>query len=208
MDIGDHCTVCHRCVKPCPVNIDFGDVTVAVRNYLADSGHKRFAPAASMGMAFLNATGPKTIKALRAAMIQTGFPAQNFAYKIGKLLPIGTKKQKAEPKATVGTASIKEQVIHFINRPLPKSVPAKTPRSMLGIEDDKSIPIIATRLRRKMPRPCSTSQVAALSACSAKSDLPFKPCFGMSVYKPSCRRAICVAAIRKTLAAIRLKPKK
>ena len=142
MDIGDHCTVCHRCVKPCPVNIDFGDVTVAIRNYLADSGHKRFAPAASMGMAFLNATGPKTIKALRAAMIQTGFPAQNFAYKIGKLLPIGTKKQKAEPKATVGTASIKEQVIHFINRPLPKSVPAKTPRSMLGIEDDKSIPII------------------------------------------------------------------
>ena len=142
MDIGDHCTVCHRCVKPCPVNIDFGDVTVAVRNYLANSGHKRFAPAASMGMAFLNATGPKTIKALRAAMIQTGFPAQNFAYKIGKLLPIGTKKQKAEPKATVGTASIKEQVIHFINRPLPKSVPAKTPRSMLGIEDDKSIPII------------------------------------------------------------------
>ena len=142
MDIGDHCTVCHRCVKPCPVNIDFGDVTVAIRNYLADSGHKRFAPAASMGMAFLNATGPKTIKALRAAMIQTGFPAQNFAYKIGKLLPIGTKKQKAEPKATVGTSSIKEQVIHFINRPLPKSVPAKTPRSMLGIEDDKSIPII------------------------------------------------------------------
>ena len=142
MDIGDHCTVCHRCVKPCPVNIDFGDVTVAIRNYLADSGHKRFAPATSMGMAFLNATGPKTIKALRAAMIQTGFPAQNFAYKIGKLLPIGTKKQKAEPKATVGTASIKEQVIHFINRPLPKSVPAKTPRSMLGIEDDKSIPII------------------------------------------------------------------
>ena len=142
MDIGDHCTVCHRCVKPCPVNIDFGDVTVAIRNYLADSGHKRFAPAASMGMAFLNATGPKTIKVLRAAMIQTGFPAQNFAYKIGKLLPIGTKKQKAEPKATVGTASIKEQVIHFINRPLPKSVPAKTPRSMLGIEDDKSIPII------------------------------------------------------------------
>ena len=142
MDIGDHCTVCHRCVKPCPVNIDFGDVTVAIRNYLADSGHKRFAPAASMGMAFLNATGPKTIKALRAAMIQTGFPAQNFAYKIGKLLPVGTKKQKAEPKATVGTAPVKEQIIHFINRPLPKSVPAKTPRSMLGIEDDKSIPII------------------------------------------------------------------
>lgn len=163
MDIGDHCTVCHRCVKPCPVNIDFGDVTVAIRNYLADSGHKRFAPAASMGMAFLNATGPKTIKALRAAMIQTGFPAQNFAYKIGKLLPIGTKKQKAEPKATVGTASIKEQVIHFINRPLPKSVPAKTPRSMLGIEDDKSIPII-----RNPATPEDTEAVFYFPGCGSE----------------------------------------
>ncbi|MCF7521806.1 FAD/FMN-binding oxidoreductase [Neisseria sp. ZJ106] len=141
-DLGDHCTVCHRCVKPCPVNIDFGDVTVAIRNYLADSGHKNFAPAASLGMAFLNATNPKAIKALRTAMIQTGFPAQNFAYKIGKLLPLGTKKQKAEPKATTGAAPIKEQIIHFINRPLPKNVPAKTPRSLLGIEDNKSIPII------------------------------------------------------------------
>ena len=32
-NIGDHCTVCHRCVKPCPVNIDFGDVTVDIRAF-------------------------------------------------------------------------------------------------------------------------------------------------------------------------------
>ena len=141
-DIADHCTVCHRCVKPCPVNIDFGDVTVAVRNYLSDAGHKRTTPVAAVGQALLNATSPRAIKALRTAMVRTGFPAQHFAYKVGKLLPLGTKKQKAEPKATVGKAPLKEQVIHFINRPLPKSVPAKTPRAMLGIEDDKSIPII------------------------------------------------------------------
>lgn len=53
MDIGDHCTVCHRCVKPCPVNIDFGDVTVAVRNYLADSSTTNaLRLRLSMGMAF------------------------------------------------------------------------------------------------------------------------------------------------------------
>ncbi|PJO77620.1 DUF3683 domain-containing protein [Neisseria brasiliensis] len=140
-NIGDHCTVCHRCVKPCPVNIDFGDVTVAIRNYLNETGHSTTVPAAAMGMAFLNATNPKAIKALRGAMIQTGFPAQNFAYKLGKMFPI-VKKEKAAPAATVNKPSIKEQVIHFINRPLPKGVPAKTPRSLLGIEDDKSIPII------------------------------------------------------------------
>ncbi|RPD83403.1 DUF3683 domain-containing protein [Neisseria weixii] len=140
-NIGDHCTVCHRCVKPCPVNIDFGDVTVAIRNYLNETGHSTTVPAAAMGMAFLNATNPKAIKALRGAMIQTGFPAQNFAYKLGKMFPI-VKKEKAAPAATVNKPTIKEQVIHFINRPLPKGVPAKTPRSLLGIEDDKSIPII------------------------------------------------------------------
>ena len=25
-DVGDHCTVCHKCEAPCPVDIDFGDV--------------------------------------------------------------------------------------------------------------------------------------------------------------------------------------
>jgi len=30
-DVADHCTVCHRCLNPCPVNIDFSDVTVKMR---------------------------------------------------------------------------------------------------------------------------------------------------------------------------------
>ena len=27
-DVADHCTVCHKCAKPCPVDIDFGDVSM------------------------------------------------------------------------------------------------------------------------------------------------------------------------------------
>ncbi|WP_235047775.1 FAD-linked oxidase C-terminal domain-containing protein, partial [Pseudogulbenkiania ferrooxidans] len=41
-DVADHCTVCHRCVKPCPVKIDFGDVSVAMRNFLRKAGQKKF----------------------------------------------------------------------------------------------------------------------------------------------------------------------
>jgi Fe-S oxidoreductase len=26
-DVADHCTVCHKCETPCPVDIDFGDVS-------------------------------------------------------------------------------------------------------------------------------------------------------------------------------------
>src|SRR5688500_20400505 len=41
-DVADHCTVCHKCVTPCPVNIDFGDVTMAMRDVLRRMGQKRF----------------------------------------------------------------------------------------------------------------------------------------------------------------------
>ena len=27
-DVADHCTVCHKCLSPCPVKIDFGDVSI------------------------------------------------------------------------------------------------------------------------------------------------------------------------------------
>jgi Fe-S oxidoreductase len=39
-DIADHCTICHRCVKPCPVDIDYGDVSVAMRNFLREQGRR------------------------------------------------------------------------------------------------------------------------------------------------------------------------
>jgi ferredoxin len=40
-DIGDHCTVCHRCVKPCPVDIDFGDVSIACATSCASRARRR-----------------------------------------------------------------------------------------------------------------------------------------------------------------------
>ena len=142
-DVADHCTVCHRCEKPCPVNIDFGDVTIAMRNYLRQAGQKKFRPAVALGMAFLNAKDPNTIKALRAGVIQAGFKAQNWGYQLGKRFSLGRlKKQKAAPQATLGQPAIQEQIVHFINRPLPRNVPIKTARALLGIEDNKTVPII------------------------------------------------------------------
>ena len=141
-DVGDHCTVCHRCVKPCPVNIDFGDVTVAIRNYLGKSGKRKFNPAVAAGMAFLNAKDPRTINLLHKGVIDAGFRLQNWGYQMGRKFRLGAKKQKAAPKTTVGAAPIKEQVVHFINRPLPRNVPIKTARALLGVEDNKTVPII------------------------------------------------------------------
>ncbi len=138
-DVADHCTVCHKCLTPCPVNIDFGDVSMNMRNLLRKMGKKSFRPGNKMAMMMLNATNPETIKLLRAGMVDVGFRAQRVA---NNLLRGLAKKQTAAPKSTVGTAPIKEQVIHFINKKLPGGLPKKTARALLDIEDKNYVPII------------------------------------------------------------------
>lgn len=139
-DVADHCTVCHRCEKPCPVDIDFGDVSIKMRNFLREQGKKKFNAGTTAGMWFLNAKDPATIKFLRTTMIGWGYKAQNIAHTLAKRF--GLLKDKKRPPATVGRAEIKAQVIHFINRPMPKKMQSKTSRAMLGIEDDHMIPVI------------------------------------------------------------------
>jgi FAD/FMN-containing dehydrogenase/Fe-S oxidoreductase len=139
-DVADHCTVCHRCEKPCPVDIDFGNVSIKMRNFLREEGKKKFNPGTALGMAFLNAKDPATIKLLRGTMIGMGYKAINLANGLAKRF--GLLKDKRLPPATVGKSEIKAQVIHFINRPMPKKMPAKTSRAMLGIEDNTMIPVI------------------------------------------------------------------
>src|SRR5690606_23232917 len=77
-DVADHCTVCHECVTPCPVNIDFGDVSMNMRNLLRQMGRKSFNPGTAGAMFFLNATDPATINATRKVMTEVAFKAQRL----------------------------------------------------------------------------------------------------------------------------------
>ena len=138
-DVADHCTVCHKCLTPCPVNIDFGEVSMNMRNLLRKMGQKSFRPGNAAAMFFLNATNPQTIKTMRSAMVDVGFKAQRLA---NDLLRGFAKKQTARPPASVGVAPIKEQVIHFINKKMPGGLPKKTARALLDIENADYVPII------------------------------------------------------------------
>jgi len=138
-DVAAHCTVCHKCVTPCPVKIDFGDVTMNMRNLLRKMGQKKFNPGAAAAMFFLNATSPETIQLTRKLMIDWGYKAQRLAH---HLLKKFAKAQTNRPPATVGRAPIQEQVIHFINKKMPGNLPKKTARALLDIEDADIVPII------------------------------------------------------------------
>ena len=140
-DVADHCTVCHKCLNPCPVDIDFGDVSIAMRNFLRRHGKHKFSPGTAASMLFLNATDPHTIKLARKLMIDWGYKAQRLAHRAAKALGLA-QAQTRRPPATVGKPALKAQVIHFINKPMPGGLPKQASRALLDIEDARIVPII------------------------------------------------------------------
>ena len=105
-DVADHCTVCHKCEKPCPVDIDFGDVSMAMRDLLRRMGKKRFNAGTAAAMFFLNATNPETIKLARKVMLEWGFKAQRLGNRVLRAVreradraPAGDDRQAAAERA-------------------------------------------------------------------------------------------------------------
>ena len=140
-DVADHCTVCHKCANPCPVDIDFGDVSIAMRNFLRKAGRKRFNAGTSAAMLLLNATDPMAIKAARAVMVGAGYRIQRLAHRAATALGLA-RAQTDAPPATTGRPTLRAQVIHFVNKPMPGGLPKRTSRALLDIEDASVIPII------------------------------------------------------------------
>ena len=138
-DVAAHCTVCHKCYTPCPVKIDFGDVTMNMRNLLRKMGQRRFNPGTVASMFFLNASNPETIRLTRKVMIEWGYGIQRFAHQV---LKKWAKQQTKKPPATVGKPPIQEQIIYFINKKMPGNLPKKTARALLDIENADYVPII------------------------------------------------------------------
>jgi len=138
-DVADHCTVCHKCLAPCPVDIDFGDVSMAMRDLLRRMGKKRFNAGTSAALFFLNATNPQTIKIARKVMIEWGYRLQRLA---NRALLRPARSQTKAPPATTGRAPLKEQVVHFVNKRMPGGLATRTARALLDIEDRNYVPII------------------------------------------------------------------
>jgi Fe-S oxidoreductase len=139
-DVADHCTVCHKCLAPCPVDIDFGDVSMAMRDLLRRMGKKKFNPGTAASMFFLNVKDPQTIRVARTLMLQWGYQAQRIAASLFK--PLARGQTRRPPATTGGRPPVTQQVIHFVNKKMPGDLPKKTARALLDIEDARYVPII------------------------------------------------------------------
>ncbi|OQK18151.1 FAD-linked oxidase [Methyloprofundus sedimenti] len=145
-DVADHCTVCHKCESPCPVDIDFGDVSMNMRNLLRKMGKQSFNPVKTLAIAFLSTDHPNSVKLMRKVLIEWSYKAQ----RIGNFFirPWG-KAQLKQPPSSTGKPNMQEYVVHFTNRKMPGKLPSKTARALLGIESNDIVPIIRDPIKTR-----------------------------------------------------------
>jgi Fe-S oxidoreductase len=141
-DVADHCTVCHKCLAPCPVNIDFGDVSIRMRKILKDRGQRKFNIGSWAAMQFLNIKDPTAIKFMRIGMAQLGFGAINIAHRLAKISGLLGRKNRVPP-ATTGKTGGREQIVNLVRKPMRAKVPAKPMRVLLDAEDASQVVIIS-----------------------------------------------------------------
>jgi FAD/FMN-containing dehydrogenase/Fe-S oxidoreductase len=140
-DVADHCTVCHKCLSPCPVNIDFGDVSIRMRKILKDRHQKKFNIGSWAAMQFLNVKDPVAIRLLRIGMAQLGFMAINLAHTLAKSTGLLGRKHRVPP-ATTGNTGSRQQIVNLVRKPMRAKVPGKPMRALLGAEDANQVVIV------------------------------------------------------------------
>lgn len=86
-EVADHCTLCHKCAKPCPVDIDTAEVSVLERTILSQSGVKATPLPTRLSLAWLGTNSPAANRLGRAALVSIGGGAQRAGARLASLLP-------------------------------------------------------------------------------------------------------------------------
>lgn len=86
-EIADHCTMCGKCLTPCPVNIDTAEVSVLERGILSDLGYKNTAPATKLSLVYLKNRNRIFNSAFRKGVLQWGSQMQQLGTRILQKAP-------------------------------------------------------------------------------------------------------------------------
>lgn len=107
-EIADNCTMCHKCKIPCPVKIDFGDVSLQMREHLQYRKKTSLKLFTNMALFYLSRKKYYTNTFLRVLILKFGYGIQraiSFVYN-----PISKY-----------TSSLLPRYVQLIKNPFPKS---------------------------------------------------------------------------------------
>ncbi len=137
-DVADYCTICHKCEAPCPVNIDFGEVSVGLRRLLKEKGVARFRPMTKLAMLFLTLSNPEAVRVMRTVVMRGGVAVQRTLHRLARRVGLIDGRTRY---TTPNMDGVKAQALRFIETPLPM-MDKRTARTALGIEDRRYLPIL------------------------------------------------------------------
>ena len=101
--IADHCTICHKCLSPCPVDIDTGEISIIERQILT---HGRFKPppvATRLALAYMATRSAPVNTAIRRIVLGPGIALQRTGALVAARIPGWTRAAKKPSLAYLAT---------------------------------------------------------------------------------------------------------
>ncbi len=89
-EVADHCTMCRKCLSPCPVNIDTAEVSILERRILQDLGYKHSPLQTTMSLYYLKNRNKSFNKIFRKSVLQWGTSLQRKLSSLVSKLPPDT----------------------------------------------------------------------------------------------------------------------
>lgn len=86
-DVADHCTLCHKCQAPCPVDIDTAEVSLLEREILRNRRYKHTALSVRMTLFYLLSKSRVFNAVFRRVVLSWGTKIQRLASRLMKLVP-------------------------------------------------------------------------------------------------------------------------
>ena len=114
-EIADHCTLCHKCRPPCPVNIDTAEVSLLEREVLANRRFKRTPLPTRVVLGYLDSRSDVANALVRRVLFQWGGALQRTA---ARLAGGSLRRPSASP-----LAPLYAPVPPIAARPLPAAYP-------------------------------------------------------------------------------------
>ena len=96
-EIADHCTLCGKCLKPCPVDIDTAEVSILERQILGDRGFKHSPLPTRMSLHYLKTRNRLYNSLFRKTVVEWGAGAQRIGTGLLRRAPEVLRNTKWRP---------------------------------------------------------------------------------------------------------------